>query len=75
MEQKEWLVEIRTKSWIAGEQHLGYVEVLATGEINARMIGYDLFTARAKYEPVTRRKMKARGLKPCDWCAPAAIEI
>lgn len=75
MAQTEWLVEIRTKSWIAGEQHLGYVEVLAADEISARMLGYCQFTANAKYMPVTRRRMEARGLEPCDWCAPAAIEI
>lgn len=75
MAQTEWLVEIRTKTWIEGEQHLGYVEVVAGNEINARMIGYDQFTTAAKYEPITRRKMEARGLGPKDWCAPAAIEI
>lgn len=75
MAQTKWLVEIRTKSWIAGEQHLGYVEVLADNEISARILGYHQFTADAKYAPVIRRKMEVLGLEPCDWCAPAAIEI
>lgn len=78
--EKEFLVEIRVKEWIAlPEGHcraIAYEEVIADNEITARMKGIDQFRDRAKYAPITRRKMEQLGLDVSrDTCAPDAVEL
>lgn len=77
---KEFLVEIRVKAWIAlpdGQSRaIAYEEVIASNEIAARMKGIDQFRDRAKYAPITRRKMEQLGLDVNrDTCAPDAVEL
>lgn len=76
MSEKEWLVEIRVKDWIATPNRVvGYEEVVAHDELSARMSGYDQFAHRVKYEPIMRRRFQALGLKLTEVCAPDAVEI
>lgn len=74
-----WLVEIRLKDWCAalptGSRIVSFEEVLAANEYEARHAGYDQFTNRCRYEPVTRRKMKQWGLELKDVCAPDAVQL
>jgi hypothetical protein len=75
VEQKEWLVSIDVKDWIAGDRNITYEEVLAIDEYYARHTAARQFETRIRYCPIIRRKMEKRGLNDGDWCASAAVEI
>lgn len=76
---KPWLVEIRLKEWEpplpGGSRVVGYEEVMACNEYAARHAGFDQFSARCGYEPVTRMRMQSLGLTQHNCCAPDAVEL
>lgn len=79
MSNSIWLVEIRVKDWVhipEGESRVfAYEEVLAEGEVDARLIGFQNFKTRTVYEPVMRHRFKKRGLALSDYCAPDAVQL
>lgn len=74
-----WLVEIRLKDWEpslrGGARTVAYEEVDAGDEVGARLVGFDQFANRARYEPTLRRRMDNLGLTPHNCCAPEAVQI
>lgn len=76
---KEYLVEIRIKTWMpdlkSGGRVVCYEEVLASDEYYARHIGFEQFETRAKHSPILRRKIESEGLAMSDCCAPDAVVL
>lgn len=71
---KTYLVEIRLKDWIAGENRvLAYEEVKAENEIAARYKGYDQFKDKTLYSPSVKRDWVKTRLTYADICAPDCV--
>jgi hypothetical protein len=71
----EWLVELMAKEHMGMGMVIGYEEVIATTEFEAKMAGYTQFKMRAKYEPIMRKKLKSKNISVLDVYASCAVKI
>lgn len=73
---KIFLVEIRLKDWIAGDNRVvAFEQVIAPDEYSARHVGFEQFVTRTKFEPIMRRKWDVLNIRYADICAPDAVEL